>query len=90
MSKYIINLQDGEEETYELEGDRLIAAVGKTDGTTCCLAHGTEEDEEVRFAMDIRNLLTALEKDETALFMAGMLTFANKKERTGTAPEEAN
>ena len=90
MSKYIINVQDGEEEIYELEGDRLIAAVGYAEGTACCCEHGTEEDEVVRFAMDIRNLLAALEKEETAPFMAGMLTFANKKERTGTAPEEAN
>ena len=90
MSKYIINLLDGEEEVRELEGTRMIVAVGNAEGTDCCCGHGTEEDEEVLFAMDIRNLLTALEKEETALFMAGLLTFANKKERTGTDPEEAN
>ena len=90
MSKYIINIKDGEEETYELEGDRLIAAVGETDGTTCCFGHGTEEDEVVLFAMDIRNLLAALEKEEIAPFMSGLMTFVKEKERTGTDPEEAN
>ncbi|MBQ9930848.1 MAG: hypothetical protein IJO79_00675 [Firmicutes bacterium] len=90
MSKYIINILDGEEEVRELEGTRVIAAVGYEEGMTCCCGHGTEEDEVVRFAMDIRNLLAVLEREETAPFMAGLLTFANKKERTGTDPEEAN
>ena len=80
----------GKKKNHELEGERLIVAVGGAEGTNCWLVRGTEEDEVVRFAMDIRNLLTALEKGETAAFMAGLRTFANKKERTGTDPEEAN
>lgn len=90
MSKFIINLLDGEEGTYELEGDRLIAAVGTENETKISICYGGEEDDAVLLSIDIKGLMLKLEENATLPFMVGLTNFVEEKRQNGTAPEEAN
>lgn len=89
MSKYIINLQDGEEETCELEGDRLILSVGNQDGVKVAVCYGTREEQQILLSFDVKHLMTELRKKAFLPLMTGIgLAAGENVERVN--PEDAN
>lgn len=72
MSKFIINLLDGEEGTYELEGDRLIVAVGGQDRTDVSIGVGKERKEQALLIADIMALMKDLKERKPMQLMAAI------------------
>lgn len=89
MSKIFINLLDGQEEVVELEGSRMIVAVGGPDGVHILSESGKGGEEAVLFTMDIQSVLGSLEKSDPIPYMAALRMLVETKAKAFT-PEEAN
>ena len=72
MSKIIINLLDGEEEVRELEGNRVIVAVGGQSRTDVSICVGEERNEQKLLIADIMALMKDLKERKPMQLMAAI------------------
>ena len=88
MSKIIINLLDGEEEVHELEGNRMIVAVGGQGRTDVSICVGEERNEQALLIADIMALMMALKERKPMQLMAAIELIM--KDEKVVIEEEAN
>lgn len=64
MSRFIINVLDGEERIFERDCSRMILSIGMPDRTDISICTGKDEDDQALLIADIMALLKTLITDK--------------------------